>query len=467
MLIRRAEIPDPVTRISASADVRLAKGGIAEIGNLVPEPGETVIEAKGGALLPGLHDHHIHLAALAVRSASVPCGPPAVLDPGDLAAALARPGTGWLRGIGYHESVMGLPDAAALDALQAERPVRIQHRGGRLWLLNSRALGLLLEHAPPPPGLERVAGTFTGRLFDEDRWLQSALGATPPDFGAVSAELASCGVTGLTDMSPGNDAAMAAHFAAQRAQGRLMQNCMLAGTLELGLDAPKGWTLGPAKLHLHEAALPDFDQTLAFMRTAHAAGRTVAVHCTTEVELVFTLALFDEAGSLPGDRVEHASVVLPDHVERLAALGLAICVQPHFIAERGDSYLRDVETRALGGLYRLSGLASAGIALAGGSDAPFGSCDPWLAMRAAVSRQTAAGAVISADEALGPEQALSLYLRHPADLTRNRQIAPGEPADLCLLDRPWRQARLQLDSACVRATFIAGQRVFDSIDQAP
>ena len=32
---------------------------------LRPRPGEQVIEADGAALLPGLHDHHLHLASLA------------------------------------------------------------------------------------------------------------------------------------------------------------------------------------------------------------------------------------------------------------------------------------------------------------------------------------------------------------------------------------------------------------------
>jgi predicted amidohydrolase YtcJ len=93
-----------------------------------------VLDATGGALLPGLHDHHIHLTALAARESSVECGPPTVNSGEELARALSVAGDGWLRGVGYHESVMGLPDAAALDRLRSDRPVRIQHRSGRMWL---------------------------------------------------------------------------------------------------------------------------------------------------------------------------------------------------------------------------------------------------------------------------------------------------------------------------------------------
>jgi predicted amidohydrolase YtcJ len=458
VLIRRAEVWG-----RGLADVRIAGGRIAAIGELPSKRDETEIDAAGGALLPGLHDHHIHLAGLAVRAASIPCGPPEVNTPEELAAQLQRPGSGWIRGIGYHESVMGLPSAEALDRLVPDRPLRIQHRTGRLWLLNSAALAELLAQAEPPPGLDRA----TGHLFDEDSWLQAALASASPDFTEVSADLARCGVTGVTDMTPRNDAAIAAHFARQLESGALVQRCLLAGALSLA-DAPGGpWVLGPAKLHLHEAALPAFEDAVGFARTAHGQQRPVAVHCVSEVELVFALAVLEEAGGFAGDRIEHVSVASPELVARMAALGLAACVQPHFIAERGDRYLADVEPRHHADLYRLRSLEAAGIPLAGGSDAPFAGADPWQAMAAAVSRRTRGGRIIGAGEALTPDEALALYLADPLDLARQRRIGPGEAADLCLLDQPWSQARAQLSADAVRATFVSGRLVHHRVDQAP
>ncbi|TMA34723.1 MAG: hypothetical protein E6J87_06010, partial [Deltaproteobacteria bacterium] len=41
-----------------------------------------------------------------------------------------------------------------------------------------------------------------------------------------------------------------------------------------------------------------------------------------------------------------------------------------------------------------------------------------------------------------------------------RAIAVGAAADLCLLDRPWRDARTRLASGDVRATWCAGERVW-------
>lgn len=482
MLIRGAEVWG-----GGLADVRIADGRVAEISSprahprtagvlnataqeaaSGPEssPGLRDVEAHGAALLPGLHDHHIHLAALAAKRASVWCGPPEVTARGQLARILARPGVGWIRGIGYHESVMGLPGATELDALVRDRPVRIQHRSGRMWLLNSAALEVLLHKAPPPPGLEIEAGSYTGRLFDEDDWLRRALAASPPAFAEIGAELARYGIIGLTDMSPRNDPAMAAHFSAEMARGALPQHVVLAGALSLAA-ASGPWQIGPAKLHLHESALPDFDKAAAFIRAAHEQGRGVAVHCVSEVELVFALALFETVGSTRGDRIEHASVASDELVARIAALGLQVCVQPHFIAERGDDYLRDVEPRHHAELYRLRAFADAGVVLAGGSDAPYGLPDPWTAMAAAVKRRTPSGTVIQAGEALTPEEALALYLADPADLSRQRRIEVGAPADLCLLDRPWAEARRAFSAERVRATWISGRVVHDGIDQPP
>ena len=464
MLIRNAEIWCRSGQ-SGRADVRIEDDRIAAIGALEPRPGETWIDAQGGALLPGLHDHHIHLAALAVRRSSLWCGPPQVMDEAALAAAIAQaPGTGWLRGIGYHDSVAGMLDKAQLDRLALARPLRIQHRSGRMWFFNSAGLEALRgSDVAPPPGLDLA----TGRLFDADAWLRTTLAGSPPDFSEISRELAACGVTGLTDMSPANDAVMAQHFAQQIAVQALLQRTDLAGTLGLSFTPTPLLRASHAKLHLHEADLPDWDTGLGFIRAAHAQDRSVAIHCASEVELVFALALYREAGTLTGDRIEHASVASDELVAQIAELGLAVVSQPHFIAERGDEYRADVDAADLPHLYRLRAFLDAGITLAGGSDAPFGAADPWAAMQAATMRQTPSGALIGPTEALTPEQALALFLADPLDLRRTRQIVPGAPADLCLLDRPWGEARSRLTSADVRATFVAGRIVHQRIDQSP
>jgi predicted amidohydrolase YtcJ len=448
--------------------VRVEAGRIIEIGKLDARPDEHGIDAKGGLLIPGLHDHHIHMAATAMARMSVPCGPPDVHNEVQLAQALSIAGEGWIRGIGYHESVAGLLHVDHLDALVPDRPLRIQHRSGRMWFFNTPALDALLSLNSPSPRLEQVDGRWTGRLFDDDAWVRQSRIGGPPSFASVSAELARFGVTGITDMSVANVSQSAEHFAAELANGNLLQSCMVAGSISLGdADLPAGIMLGAAKLHLHEYNLPHPDDVVAFIKAAHAQGRAVASHCTTEVELVYTLSALQGAGAMHGDRIEHAGIVTDVLLTQIAELGLHIVSQPHFIAERGDQYLVDVPRADHDALYRLAAFQRAGVVLAAGSDAPYGSLDPWVAMRAAVQRKAPSGQSIGLDEALDPDQALQLYLAHPADLGQQRRVVVGAPADLCLLDRPWALARSRLQSDDVRCVLAGGRLIDNCVDQAP
>lgn len=457
------------------ADVRLTGARIEAIApRLDAHAGEAVIEARGNALFPGLHDHHLHLFATAAALRSIPCGPPQVRDAAQLAFAIAsaRPDAdGWLRGVGYHESVAGLPDRAQLDALAPDRPLRVQHRSGRLWLLNTPGLQRLGVEDGRSDGdpMQRVDGRLTGRLYDGDRWLRERLGnaSRRPDLRALSCALARRGVTGVSDTSESNDLRAFEHL---RERDDLFQDLVVMG--DASLDA-LAWEpdarvrRGAHKFHLHDHDLPDFDGVCESIRRSHAAGRNVAFHCVTRGELVFALAALEQAGSCGIDRIEHGGVVPVDMLETMGRLAVRVVTQPHFIAERGDDYRRDVEPEDRPHLYRLRSLIDAGVPLAAGSDAPYGGFDPWQSMAAATRRRTGEGHLIGEDERLEPEQAMALHLSPLDDPgAAPRAVRPGAKADLCLLDRPWSDARTALDLVRVRATWIAG-RLFVDGEPAP
>ena len=360
----------------------------------------------------------------------------------------ARPNPhGWIRGVGYHESVAGDIDRRWLDRLSSDVPMRVQHRTGRLWIVNSAGLDRLVDASSGGvlPASER------GRFYDQDGVLGELWGRATPPVEVASRQLAAYGVTGLTDLSPRNDDAAAARFMRLRCCGGLLQAIRVGGVLNM-----THCLTGPTKVHLHDASLPDFDAFSGLIGASHARGREVAVHCVTEAELVFALAGFRNAGACPGDRIEHASVTPPALLEQIRELGLIVVTQPQFIAERGDAYLCDLPLEEHAWLYRCRGFLDSGIPLAGGSDAPFGHADPWRAMRAAVDRRTASGHRLGGRERLSPEEALSIFLGSLEEPHRPRRTEVGGAADLCLLDCPWDEARTLLDSSCVRGTFRSG-----------
>jgi predicted amidohydrolase YtcJ len=326
-----------------------------------------------------MHDHHIHLFAAAAALASARCGPPEVRDRAGLAAALAAQApdaAGWVRGVGYHESVAGALDRRALDALRSDAPVRVQHRSGQLWVLSSRALAALgLDAGGGPPGLERDgAGRATGRLYRADDWLRARLGPAPaPSLAVLGRRLAARGVTGVTDATPGNGPAELAAFAAAQARGELPARVVVMGTLALSdVAPPPGIEIGPVKMLLADAELPDPDALAGHVRAAHARGRAVAIHCVTRAELVLALAALEAAGPRAGDRLEHVHVAPPECVAWIARLGLTVCVQPALVAARRADWERAVEPSERPWLAPIAALRAAGVPLLVGSDAPYG-----------------------------------------------------------------------------------------------
>lgn len=430
MIIRNAEIDGRVT------DIRLSEGRIAQIKSNIQA--EAYFDAKGGALLPGLHDHHIHLNATAAAMNSVRCGPPEVISEMDLIEALNETGDGWLRGVGYHHSVAGEIDRAWLDKHGPSRPIRIQHRSGRLWILNSRAMTEL--------GMTEPAN---GRLLDSDVQIRKARNF--PDLKPLIDRLLSYGITGVTEVTPSNSIAEYQNYLKAAQPLRLS----IMGRSELSSSQSQH-----RKLHYHDHDLPALESLADEVKNAHDAGRNIAAHCVTRAELMLTLAAIEMAGPVSGDRIEHAAIADEAAIEWMKKLGVIVVTQPNFITEREAAYTKDVPQDDHKNLWRLKSFQEAGLRLAAGSDAPFGDPNPWAAMAAAVRRPKG-----FESEAITAEEALAIYTKPSDDAGADaRKIAVGEVADVCLLDRSWADARESLTHVKVQATWIGGELVYNRVN---
>jgi predicted amidohydrolase YtcJ len=410
---------------------------------------------------------------MAAARTSVRCGPPGVRDRAGLAAALAAATpdeAGWIRGTGYFESVAGDLDALALDRMRADRPVRIQHRSGALWILNTAALGAIgltgtggAVIAAGHPGVERDAGgRATGRLWRADDWLRHArlpdpAAAVPVRLAGIGAELVRYGLTAVTDATPDLDDAAIARISDSMARAELPPRVHLLGApLGAALPAVPGLSAGPCKIVLADSGMLSYAGLTGHITAAHGSGRAVAVHCVTREALVVLVAALTETGTLEGDRVEHAGIVPGELLEGLSRLRVRVVTQPGFLADRGDDFLAGLPDADRADLYRCGSLLRAGVRVALSSDAPYGPADPWAVMAAAVSRRTASGAVAGAAERISFGAALDAYLAPPEDPGgAPRRITPGMTADLVVLRAP--RAALPGVPDPVRAVLASGR----------
>jgi predicted amidohydrolase YtcJ len=439
-----------------AADIGVRDGAIVSLA--AQTGGARELDARGALALPGLHDHHLHLFATAARRESVDLG--GLVEVAAIVARLAgaaavRPVGAWLRAAGYDERAMAaLPERHVLDAWSPANPLRLQDRTGALWVLNSTALALVGDELPP--GAERDSrGHPTGRFWREDAWLRQALPRALPDLAALGADLARLGLTGLTDAGAANDGAAARLLV----EAALPQCLTVMGTEHLPQGA--GYRRGALKLQFDERDPPQPEQLAARIAAARGQGRAVAAHCVTVTELALYLAALDEAGGArAGDRIEHGSEIPLAMIPEIARRALTVVSNPVLVHDRGERYLATVPAAEQGDLYRAASLAEAGIALAGGSDAPYGNPDPWLAMRTAAHRLTAGGHLLGPDERLAPRRALDLFLGEPERPGQARRIVPGAPADIVLVEGAIADVLGDFDGARVVATVIGGTVAF-------
>lgn len=432
MLIQRATLLD-----GGTVDIRVAEQITAVESVLEPLRGEQVYDAAGRTVIPGVHDHHVHLRSAAAALRSVRVGPAEVRDRAELAGALARADVGadgWIRAVGYHEAVAGRLDRTVLDEVSPLLPVRVQHRSGVLWTLNSAGLAHI-----------GMAGHPDGRLHSADRSWSDALQRNESGLTEVSDRLSALGVTGVTDATPDLEIDDLVRLLETHRRGELRQRVHC---------------LAPGKRILHDTDL-DLDGLTAWISERHGDGAPVAVHCVTAAQLVVTLSALQVTGTHPGDRIEHASVVPDDSIASLAASGVIVVTQPNFIAERGDQYVEDLPAGEHRELWRVASLVRAGVPVALSTDMPFGEGDPWATMRAAVRRMTPGGAVLGADERITATEALGMFFGTGSDPLRRRTVTPGEPGDLAVLEPSPDDALETLASDMVAATVIAGEMVFE------
>jgi predicted amidohydrolase YtcJ len=225
------------------------------------------------------------------------------------------------------------------------------------------------------------------------------------------------------------------------------------GRLRLGRD-----------LRLHSGVMYYRDAAGAreMARRAVERGFGLAIHAMGNEGVGLALEALEEVRArhrdLPPPRIEHAMMVEPSQLQRLADVGASVVVQPGFLGALTEEGLPP-----LPGLQVLAfrSMRDAGLRLAGSSDSPVLEARPLEEMRQAMTRQTQDGNTLGADEALDAVTVLALYTREAAracgclDVTGT--LEPGKRADLVILSEDPLETRFETR---VVETVLRGETVF-------
>ena len=459
------------------ADGRVvAVGSVADVAD-ASAPNARLVDAGDAAVVPGLHDFHVHLVGLARSRTAIglddAAGGREVLDRLRAAAASGDPAD-WLTGRGWSEAQLaGLPPGA-LDAAVGERLAFLtSHDGHSAWASSAaRTRAGLTATTPDPPGgrLERDArGEPTGILRETALDLVAPLvarhqgDALRAPLDATLRQLAALGMTGASEAGDytdangvGADTALGDSYSSLTDLGDLVDG-RLRLTLGIPVDAISaaatrglltgvpldgrrtmrfGWAkeyadgaLGSGTAALFEPRTcgdgdagilrVSPDELDALFAAGRAAGIGLAVHAIGDRAAATVLDAVERAprraAGQPRDRMEHVQLLRDAEMDRFASLGVVASIQPIHAAADHD-LVESCWGGRQDGAYAWRALRSAGAHLAAGSDAPVESVNPWLGLFAALHRRlpTDAREDWRPSQALTLAEALNAYTLGPA-----------------------------------------------------
>jgi predicted amidohydrolase YtcJ len=193
---------------------------------------------------------------------------------------------------------------------------------------------------------------------------------------------------------------------------------------------------------------------------AIALGGGAAIHAIGDRACEAVIDMFGQLIVTGADRtklrIEHASVLTDDDIDRLARYEITAVVQPPFLGSEADWLIDRLGVDRLGRTYPFRTMEAAGIVLAGSSDCPVEPPDPWAGMALAQDR-----AGMMPAERLSADRALAMYTTGAARaIGEPEPLAVGSPADFIVVDRdPVTVSPDELRRTGVMATFVDGEEV--------
>lgn len=495
---------------SGPVDLRMRGGRIVDLapaGALAAEAADAEVhDGEGRWAIPGLWDHHVHLAQWADTLARVDMtGTRSAQEV--LARVRAhlggRPSSerdSIVVGFGHRSATWPhQPTVAELDAVSGDHPVILVSGDGHHGWLNSAALALLGAPATAGPLVENDWFPVWARLAD----LPGSREARDAAYRMAVSRAAARGIVGVGDMEFGDgvrawstrfasgvrdlkvrvatypeglDAVLAAGL---RSGDTLADSGGLVrmGPLKIISDGSlntrtaycdEPYAGGPALAHPCGSANYTATDLTDLADRATRAGLRMAIHAIGDAAVAQALDVFETTGAT--GTIEHAQLVRRADLARMARLRVGASVQPAHLLDDRDVTAQCWPDRA-DRCFPFRSMVDAGVALLLGSDAPVSVLDPWLAMAAAVHRSADEREPWNGREALTVAQALA------ASTDRQPTLGVGSRADVVLLDadplagsgsvavaeaQTSAAAAQRLRAMPVAATYVGGRRTHQS-----
>ncbi len=506
----------------AVRDGRIVAVGSAEELDALTGSDTDLVDLDGRALLPGFIDPHMHssMVQLADWVDVSPMRRPTADDVFTALREAAATSTGWVLAQQFDPSItQGHPrlDRAVLDRLVPDKPLLVLESNGHIAYVNSAALARagVDRETPDPPAARYVrdgSGELTGRLEESPALGAFSLGI-PFVTGGAAVErirellwdaagkgvtlLHDCGIgsiDGTADLDVLRDAINA--DSPVRYRGMLVSNVYDAWS-QMGLrpgfgddmfrvDGIKAWSDGSNQAGTGYQREPYLgmttrgalnyspEQLAEVVIRAHRDGWQVGVHANGDAAIDVTIDAFEKAiaahpRSDHRHRIEHCSVMRPEHIQRMVTLG----VSPSFLIGHIRWWGKAFRDRLLGperaAFYDPCASAlAAGLRISLHSDWNVTPIEPLRYVQDAVTRiMLEGGEVLNPDERIGVAAALRAVTIGAAWQCRSDDVSGsievGKYADLVLLESdPTTVDPTTIADIVVSETRLAGRARFTS-----
>lgn len=404
----------------------------------------TVVDARGGSVLPGFNDAHLHMLSGGLALDQMSLSQATTLD--EVRETIrawsdANPADPWIRGRGWHYASFptGLPTRQLLDQLVPDRPAYLVSDDGHTGWANSAALevaGISRRTPNPLNGLivKDGRGEPTGILKEAAMALVSPVLPVPTrdeKLAALRAAVVEVNRVGITSVQvAGGTAEDLKLYDELRRLGDLTVRVYQALTVdpsateqqlneldeirERFTDDPLLKT-GAVKLIAdgvvetrtaalltpyegtgeHGMARLTPDEMTRLVAELDGRGWQIMTHAVGDAAVRETLDAYEHAPDVnpaPADgrrhRIEHTEVADPDDIPRFAALDVVASLQPAVGTppEPDDRWAANLGPERAARGWMSGSLSKAGTVLAFGSDWPAAPLDPLRGIFVAVNR---------------------------------------------------------------------------------